>query len=163
MADRIVLGVDPGSSDPRKVGRHGWALLLCRPGRRPVFRGCGRDKVEPLDLLRQHGYLDLLAVEVPQVVHRIEAVRGVLDTRGSAGTFAGAASGIGLPLVEMSPGDWRYRVCKARSPSDAMVKEAILAMIEGWPQISNNHERDAAGVALAASMVPPVLIGMAKR
>ena len=38
MADRIVLGIDPGSPSATGPGTHGWCLLVHRPGKRALFQ-----------------------------------------------------------------------------------------------------------------------------
>lgn len=152
MADRLWLGVDPGAPSATSPGTHGWCLLVHRPGKRALFHAAGHVEATPLDLLRQIGAFEAMAVEMPLVIHNPKAIRQVLATRGAAGTFAGIGQERGLPVVEIHPGKWRGTLCHNSSPTDAMVKKAIGLHVEGWPTRSNSHMRDAAGVALVAML-----------
>jgi Holliday junction resolvasome RuvABC endonuclease subunit len=150
VAERIVLGVDPGGT-----GVHGWALLRHRPGKRALYLSAGHTDDAPLDLFARVGHVDVLAVEMPLVVHNPKAIRQVLATRGAAGIFTGIGQAYRIPVVELHPGKWRGTLCHNSSPTDAMVKKAVTLHVEWWPTRSNSHMRDAAGVALVAMLLPP--------
>jgi hypothetical protein len=71
-----------------------------------------------------------------------------------AGGIVRLGKHLGLRVVELAPQQWRTAIGASRSTKgtdqDAMVRDAIQTLIAGWPKRSNNHVRDAAGVALAA-------------
>ena len=100
MADRLWIGVDPGSPSATGPGTHGWCLLVHRPGKRALFQAAGHVEATPLDLLRQIGVFEAMAVEMPLVIHNPKAIRQVLATRGAAaGGGCGRVAGGGVGRV----------------------------------------------------------------
>lgn len=146
----VVLGIDPGSR------AHGWAVLVVGPHSARYLDG-GHRECSAADLVRRtirvecRGPLDLVAVEVPAVLHHLPAVRQVLLTAVSAGAALGAADCFDRLNVRVNPADWRRDVCGHGSARDSTVKDAIDRLVTGWPKRSNVHIRDAAGVALHAA------------
>lgn len=78
----------------------------------------------------------------------------LIDASYVAGAIAWMARELGARVVELTPDAWRAALNVRRSTrgvkQDDMVKDAIEAMISGWPKRSNVDTRDAAGVGLAA-------------
>ena len=56
----------------------------------------------------------------------------------------------GVHVVSLPRRRMAQHVCRDKSAPDRVVKAAIHLYVRGWPAKSNVHERDAAGVALAA-------------
>ena len=81
-------------------------------------------------------------VETPPYVYTRAAARLVLRTAFEAGRIVAAKGG-----VVVHPEDWRKWLTGKRSPSDAEIKVALAARLV-LPKRSNNHARDACGVAL---------------
>ncbi|HEY1956716.1 MAG TPA: hypothetical protein VGH28_13945 [Polyangiaceae bacterium] len=78
----------------------------------------------------------------------------LIDASYVAGALAWMARELGARVVELTPDAWRAALNVRRTTKGtdqgAMIKDAIVAMISGWPKVSNEHVRDGAGVALAA-------------
>lgn len=78
----------------------------------------------------------------------------LIGTSYVAGAIAWMARGLGARVVELTPDQWRGALETSRktkgTDQNALVKEAIQTLITGWPKVSNEHVRDAAGCGLAA-------------
>ena len=81
-------------------------------------------------------------VETPQYVYTRAAAKLVLRTAFQAGVLVAHKNGI-----VVHPEDWRRWLTGKRNPSDAEIKLALAARLT-LPKRSNNHARDACGVAL---------------
>ena len=155
MADLIrpavlrCLGIDPGQK------KHGFAIIEVDRRGLAVFVHCGHESGSPVSLIRDAGRLDLVAVEEPATVHAAGATPTIVDVARAAGEFLGAAEAMGLRTATMMPARWRNLVTGSPRAGDADVKRMILARIPTWPKISNDHGRDAAGVALACALTWP--------
>lgn len=145
--DRI-LGFDPG------VTHHGWAVL--QPTPEGVIYIAGGDEVGEADsvMLRLlDGYRPRwVAIETPTVAYLRQAVKPVMAMCRQAGLALGMARHHRpLPTChEASANVWRRNLLGNGSAKDAAIKTHIQTHIIGWPRRSNNHQRDAAGVALDA-------------
>ena len=99
-----------------------------------------------------------IGVEIPSGLHTrdIKAARAravaLMATTRVAGYVVGAAQGMGLSVTEVKPEVWRRAIVNKAQASDAQVKLAIQTFVRRWPARSNNHVRDAAGVALFVAL-----------
>lgn len=156
MSARLVIGWDPSTEGAA------WACLRVERGRR-VFVACGEcaDEAAIQDELRTwQAEKPIVGVEVPQGIHtnkndaKAARARGMqlMKTRGVAATVATSARMLGLDVLELSPERCRSQVGLKRSPPDAAVKSVLRALVPNWPEVSNNHVRDAGVCALATAL-----------
>jgi Holliday junction resolvasome RuvABC endonuclease subunit len=160
-ARMVVVGFDPGGE------RSGWAALeisgsAAQP--RAAFLGTG-------DVESTGPALDVFFASCAPLARYPGRVVAVERTKGKAYSDKGAgvvphliecaradsmicenARVRGLRVVQLPAVEWRRHVCGRHDPDDALVKVTILRFVAGWPSRSNPHNRDAAGVALAAAM-----------
>lgn len=155
-----ILGFDPG---PTWVG---WALIDCSNPSAPKWVRAG--KVPALECARllaemAPGELDLVGVEVPShasfpsghgdpggVVKRLRSLSSeLIATALIAGRIIGMAEGQ-YSTSAITAQVWRQRLTSKVNASDATIKTTLAYVLRGMPTRSNAHERDAAGVALAA-------------
>lgn len=94
----------------------------------------------------------LVAVERPIWLGRRSGACGapLLDTGIIAGGIAWLAEARGFSVVVLSANQWRGVLCRRAAVKDRVVAEA-LARFVALPTSSNEHERDAMGLALVAS------------
>lgn len=160
MSTVRVLGIDPG----KRIG----VALLDVGARQAVQVALGEwlgDTDEDLvstrlllgTWLRTHNP-DLVAVE--RVVHVHGSSRmgssyaeGLAWSNWVGGELAGLARALGAQVVTIAAGSWRAGLAGSRTASDAQIARAIRLRVPSWPMKSNEHQRDAAGVALAAGLV----------
>ena len=81
----------------------------------------------------------------------------LIMTARVAGFIAGVALYRGLQVIELAPERWRSIVVGSPHPQDSDVKRAVRVLVPTWPEKSNSHVRDAAGVALGASLLGSVM------
>lgn len=145
-----VLAFDPGV-------HIGWAHLTIVNDRLRQFRSGGTfDSVEECftKIALAKEYAHLVAVEM------VSADGGWVHARGGAlaecnaigGKLLGYARGLNIKTLELSAFEWREQLIGKRNATDAMVKQMTHALIKGMPKVSNDHMRDACGVALAAAL-----------
>lgn len=151
----LILGIDPG---PRL---HGYALLDVTRARRVRITSGHCDTAEMVARIALHTTRDdgaeIVGVEWSDRIlggfenhQRSRAIaRQLIATQGEAGILIGRA---GDRVVRIEAARWRRGIVGTSSPTDAMVRAAILRQVEGWPARSSAgaHACDAAGVALAA-------------
>lgn len=152
MSERsiVVLGVDPGPSS------HGWALVRVVDLQSAEWLACG-----DVDVTEIGSLFSRIGVECPEpALVAIERPAGggyspatvppLLETAYQAGRVAGVAERLALSVRPLAAADWRREVVGRGNAENAAIKDAVLRLVRGWPKRSNAHERDAAGVALAA-------------
>lgn len=154
----LVLGIDPGE-------HLGWCLLDCGSVERHLASGVTDDvRLHRNDLVLGSISIPLLGAQAPAVVG-IETVPRVYRRAGfgtqmatglaraerRGGNVEGIAKAHGVAVVDVSAATWRKLLVGSRSASDAAVKRAIVARVKLWPPASQNHARDAAGVAIYAA------------
>lgn len=148
-----ILGIDPGPTES------GWMTIASSLRNNQRFSNCGNVAS------KRDAFLELIDVEAPDVV-AIErpkwqdhgrnpvATRAIasnlIETNYVVARFAEIVIASGLKLLELPAQTWRLGLLRARSPSDAQIKRALVALLPGLPTRTNAHERDAGGVALAA-------------
>lgn len=95
----------------------------------------------------------IVAVEVPNPWAGVDRKRtkALMDCATTAGWVHGLARGIGLRVVVLAPEAWRQQIVGSRRCDDLTIQRALGALVPGASG-SNNHVRDAAGVALAAAL-----------
>jgi Holliday junction resolvasome RuvABC endonuclease subunit len=155
----LILGIDPG---PTEIG---YAVLRRDTAtRRGSYVDAGKFAVdarmcdELFGLVKVHG-IGAVGVELPGRLHPDRNIsRAALVSRSNQllatvkiqERIVGWLNGFGFYDVhEVTASDWRRGIVGRSSPSDAAIKVAIMRQVAGWPKRSNEHERDAAGVALA--------------
>ncbi len=99
-----------------------------------------------------------LGVEVPCLIYRGGSVgRAVLSAGATAGACIGGLAGHPsvAKVLGVSPEEWRKWLTGKRNPSDAVIKQALESRL-ALPKRTNEHVRDALGVALWLSSGPGV-------
>lgn len=140
----IVLGIDTGSSET--------AYARIRLGERGAeFEGCGI--VESTRAVLR-GVLEMthdrLAIEKHGLVFRVGGASHMVQSSDVAGMVYGLSTLDEDYIQRITAVDWRTEIGLGRNPSNAQVKEVVTGNVRDWPKRSNEHERDACGVALAA-------------
>ena len=128
------MGIDPSPSGPRGVA-------CCQVGSGGQRGPTARIHV-PRNLERR---LDgcLLCVETPSAVFRKAAGKLLLGTAFQAGlSLAQARYGIAIHAE-----DWRQWLTGKRTASNREIHDALLRHV-ALPKRTNNHQRDAVGIAL---------------
>jgi Holliday junction resolvasome RuvABC endonuclease subunit len=154
-----ILGIDPGSKQSgfaylkAEKSAKGWDFHFIRKGR------IENEKI--LDLVNGTHW-DVLAIErVKGIVYGSKggASGHLIDTAD----FAGELRGIGRMLARFAGGgkrvtsftarEWRKALVGKANPENNEITPVVLRLVNGWPKRSNNHERDAAGVAAFGALV----------
>lgn len=170
----IVLGCDAG-----KVT--GLCLLDCS-GRRPRYlwsHSAEQALACALDAQFSNHDIAIVGIENPTQVFahgrakdgmgaRIGIERALLVAREASGIVKAVAALRSVRVVEGQAHEIRKAVIGRlpRTGKDAAVKAFVLRVVEGWPERSNDHERDAAVAAIFAwrRRAPlPVIPPMPKR
>lgn len=167
------IGFDTGSA------HCGWAVLDIESGRTSHvdsgvievgYLGAGRGakkqerliSAETLDQFTEHAQrllrgplVEAVAIEWhPRIANipRFSADLGqqLKTAELLAGVIYGLCAASGRHVHLVTPEEWRLALCGGRQATDAQVKAVVSAVVAGWPKQSNNHERDAAGVAVFA-------------
>lgn len=158
-----VLGIDSGSkksgwcvlrfdeeSDTFEVGRRGVIA-----NRLPVFCEGGHAANDTIEA--RAGLYNLVGIESPEGIAFAPKGGGVvpalLKTARATGGFSALARLNGATVFEATANRCRQRVVGKANASDAVVKKWVMANVLGWPKRSNSHMRDAAVVAIYASLV----------
>jgi Holliday junction resolvasome RuvABC endonuclease subunit len=147
----IVLGLDPG---PAKTG---WAIVNTEH-RRPAFVEAGHDSNDYVCSRVALPVVDLVAIEwpgwtpIPQRNAEPATVRAMartlIETALAAGEFAGLAAGHHKRVERLSSQDVRRAIVGKRNAPDKAVKAALLMQVDGMPDRTNVHKRDAIAVAI---------------
>lgn len=154
-----VLGVDPG---PHLCG---W-MAIVRGARGEAMRYSAHGAIDS----RRDAFVELLDEVQPDAVaierpkwhndsdRNAVAMRAIasnlIETSYVVARFAEiAVTEYGLKLLEIPAQTWRLGVIGSRSPSDAQIKRALTALLRGLPKVTNAHNRDGGGVAIAAARV----------
>lgn len=154
----IVLGIDPGSSHP--------AYGVVEDGKRVIDFGMLRlgEEAEHLYSLLHAAFIhgrspDLVAIE--KVVHVHPVVRNgkpgisttqtlaLYNTGYVAGGLEQVARARGIKVVTFAAEEWRKAIVGNAKADNATIDRALRLRLAGFPAPlkSNNHERDALGVA----------------
>lgn len=147
-----ILGFDPG---PEMCG---YAMLRSTGDRsRPMFVCGGTVKSRGTDLAALIGGEATAAGGVEPFVVAIEVVRGYAyeparssalhATAQIAGMIQGLCHGLSVACESMSGAEWRKHMVGKGNADDALVKAAVRTLVDGLPDRTNVHLRDAAGVA----------------
>jgi len=148
----LALGIDPGATTA-------WALLEVGAARASfVSKGSTTAGVAICALeqiMRDHR--PLVAIERVVNVHGSARMgssyaEGLVHAAWIGGELAGIAHVIGCRVETVQAGVWRQALCTSRVASDGEVKQMVRLRVPDWPPKSNEHERDAAGVALWAGL-----------
>lgn len=155
----IILGIDPGPAEC------GWMSIENdedAPARSGPWHAhnCGK-------VASRHVAISKLLAEIRPNVVALErpkwqdhgrnplATRAIasnlIETNYVVGRIASMVRASDRSLLEIPAQTWRLGLLSVRAPSDAQIKRAVQALLEGLPTQTNAHERDAGGVALAAA------------
>lgn len=153
-----ILGIDPG---PHLCG---W-MTIERGARGEGLRYVAHGAIDA----RRAALVELLEAEQPNAVaierpkwqdHKRNPVAtraiasNLIETNYVVARFAEIASTeFGLKVLEMPAQTWRLGLLSTRSPSDAQIKRALASLLRGLPKVTNAHNRDGGGVAIAAARV----------
>ena len=143
-----ILGFDPGPTTTA------WTPIEVEGQRvrRWLDHGVVRHPVEIADQLHRQLPGTLIAVETPSgYVFEHARGRALLDTARVAGEIFGIATSLGWRVERLSAQEWRKAVVGRANASDGHVRGALAVLIRNMPR-TNNHQRDAAGCALAVAM-----------
>jgi hypothetical protein len=143
----IGLGIDQGA-------RHaGWCRLDLT--KRPKLIDCGTCAPEQIAELSSDG-VDLVAIEKP-AGRVIEGRSGeyLIEAAWNGGDSRRLFVERGCNVVTVSHSQWVTALIGAfqRGKQDALVKEAILRLVEDWQAKSSTHARDAAGVLVIGARI----------
>jgi Holliday junction resolvasome RuvABC endonuclease subunit len=69
-----------------------------------------------------------------------------------AGLFIENARGRGCDVVPLTARQWRHVVVGDPSPEDATIKIVIQRLVRALPKLTNSHNRDALGLAVAVAL-----------
>lgn len=154
----IILAFDPGSTST------GWCAIDTRGGEGLPITSTFLDKGE---IPSTEGEISLLIrAQLPDVV-AIEKLEGFAFGAGKgpgvvaalvassriAGLIRGVAWAEGPATVEMTAREWRKLVLGQPSATDERIAKVIPTLVHGWPSRSNQHTRDAGGLALGVAWV----------
>lgn len=156
----IILGIDPGSKQSGFAYLNGteeggtWRYDFVRTGR------LENDKVR--DLVTGTHW-DVLAIERVQGLVYSSKGNGASGHLIETADFAGELRGTGRTIARFGDGskrvtsftarEWRKAIVGKPNPENREVTPVVLRMVNGWPKRSNNHERDAGGVAIFGALV----------
>ena len=79
-------------------------------------------------------------------------VAALLAASEIAGLFIENARARGCDVVPLTARQWRHVVIGDPSPEDSSIKIVIHRLVRGLPTLTNNHNRDALGVAVAVAL-----------
>lgn len=141
----IILGIDPG---PTTCGV-AW-IDLDRYDARLIDKGKIDSTPDAIvGAIGKHGPLLVLALEQPAgYAYSLERSRDLIETARVGGVIAGIAGSLRIEIDTATASEWRRAIVGKGNASDKLIGQVIPRQIKGWPSRSNNHERDAAGVAL---------------
>jgi len=151
----IVLGVDPGKTT-------GLAVLEFKGTRVSyVEHATATDPIAVVlcDMFDRgdlaDGKLDLVAVEIAERANNRarfgpSMATGLLQANeaGNELLLALVRAGYTGATAKVTAANWRRFLCRRGSASDARIAAAVTRTVRGWPARSNEHARDAAGVAM---------------
>lgn len=154
-----VTGLDPGSTATAFARL---SVVLVEGALGIAFGECGDIPNEELARWVARDTSDILGIERPE--GRVYSSKGagivphLLQAANAAGIARGAAevaneTRVAVSVLECPAVRWRKDVVGKGSATNAEVKAAVLRLVGGWPKRSDNHERDAAGVAIHAARV----------
>ena len=149
----IVIGIDPGSSHP--------AFGVVEDGKRAIAFGMlrlGEEADHFAALLIAHRP-DLVAIEKVLRVHPVmrngkpgistTQTLALYNTGYVAGGLEQVARARGIKVVTFAAEEWRKAIVGNAKADNATIDRALRLRLAGFPAPlkSNNHERDALGVA----------------
>jgi Holliday junction resolvasome RuvABC endonuclease subunit len=155
-----ILGIDPGSK------QSGFAYLKAEEERgvwRFTFLRTGRLENDKIRDLVNGTHWDVLAIERVQGLVYSSKGNGASGHLIATADFAGELRGMGQTLARFAGGgkrvtdftarEWRKALVGKPNPENNEITPVVLRLVNGWPKRSNNHERDAAGVAAFGVLV----------
>ena len=140
----ITLAIDPG---PTKCG---WAVL---DDKTYMFSGMFASTPEAIITFFKLDASELgihrCLIEKP-VVGRRQAAKLIHETGIVTGFICGLGYGMGFRFGHVRAMDWRKQLCGTHTASDKLIKECVEAVVLKLPAKTNEHTRDAMGLALYA-------------
>lgn len=113
----------------------------------------------------------LVAVEVPSALHpRAGATpanlfarsKQLMATARAAQRIEDAAHARALDVLELSAGQWRHALVRKNNASNALIKRAVTLFSIGLSKRTNEHQRDALGLAIVALRSAPTARGVVR-
>jgi hypothetical protein len=167
MSTRTIraLGVDAGVHTAFAV------IDVAVPQGTASFVQCGMldraDRIAALDrVLNDEPFLEMVAVEVPAGVvfqrerggrlTRPAMTANLVEATGIGRELRGYAMGLGFEVALATAVEVRAGLCGRHNADDAAVERMLRLRCRNWPgpRKTNDHERDAAAVALFAALRP---------
>lgn len=156
---RYALGLDPG---PTKTA---WSLIEMGPNGMAHYVGSGMLLSTDPDAFRAKlagaaSVGALVAVELPTALHPRAGAdpanlfarsKQLLATMKVGASIATEARSAGLEVVELSAGQWRHALTGKNNASNPLIERAVRMFTTGFPTKSNEHVRDALGLAIVAA------------
>lgn len=98
------------------------------------------------------GRAHLVALERSKVHKLFDKVSpfNICEMMYVTGRIAQMAAARGTHLIELTPMEWRHALTGRGSPTDAVIKAAVLRQMPKLPK-TNNHVRDAVGLGMVAA------------
>jgi Holliday junction resolvasome RuvABC endonuclease subunit len=145
----LVLGIDPGPTN------NGYAVLDFTIPSAPVWHAGGvtGDIDSILVWLSKDGEVlrpRLVIVEQARALHNPMANIQAMGTAWAGGCAYGLAKARGYDVRALGVNEWRQALVghsRKGDDVDAKVKNFLITFVRQFPIRSNNHARDAAGVA----------------
>lgn len=145
-----VLGFDPGSK------QCGWSLADCT-GPRPIYLDggeCAATWEETGDIMSRCAPT-MIAIESIVIYGASDdrhtfRMKALAETAYVAGLIHGAARSRALWVTELAARDWRKRLIGSPHSTDARIKSTLQVLVANLPKRTNEHVRDALGLAIAA-------------
>jgi hypothetical protein len=97
----------------------------------------------------------IVAVEQPEgFIHQHARGPQILETARVGGEIGRQAELLGLEVARLPASRWRHALVAKNNASDALIKRACQMFVIGLPVRTNNHVRDALGLAIVALRNP---------
>lgn len=106
---------------------------------------------------------DLVVVEEPVWIGLGKGAAELFKTCWVGGGWHWLAQSNGIRAEAIYAREWRLWLCNDASPSNADIASHLPRVITGIPKRSNNHERDACGIAWAGLRLPENWTEMRRR
>lgn len=161
----IVLGLDPGATT-------GWARVLLEYGKRPKVLDCGTFRA-PTARVGGESFAAVLKKEEPCTVFAVETLAGIaFPTKGGGivGSLIAAAKveerlrcyAERFPhggVHDLTAHQWRQALCGKRAATSHQIADALALRVQ-MPKRTNEHVRDAIGIAVALPSCVPSVFGV---
>jgi Holliday junction resolvasome RuvABC endonuclease subunit len=140
-----LLAIDPGPS------RSYWALVEVGARPRYVDSGWCESTLEDVDRLFRSREVDHIALEqVAGYAYEAKRTAQLIATSRVEGMIGAGAYSFRVPLVEVAASTWRKALCGKGNADGHAIARALATWVVGMPTRTNEHVRDALGLAVVA-------------